>query len=223
MRGFAGTKFSNIEMGTMGWRWLDDHSMEHKFRMPNSHCVPEGEGKVRLLSLQHWAKAVKRAGKNSTSTGETTHANRTKLFWNNYKHKLTIPIAKSNNVVTFSLAPGHAKYHAFCAMVDNQDCDNQSSVLVESNIVSDDNNDNEAPIQVDQWRNVREEVSKGKKQTPFGGCTFGHYGFNMNGKCQGCAIMQDKEDNQKSNDVAESLCYHQKFHGVSFTKLQTMS
>ena len=56
MRGFGGTRTKTLECGTLMLKWLDDDGLEHKFKMPNSYCVPEGE--MRLLSQQHWAKEI---------------------------------------------------------------------------------------------------------------------------------------------------------------------
>ncbi len=53
IRGFAGTKTSGVKIGTLRWSWLDDQGIEHTFNIPKSYFVPQG--KVRLLSPQHWA------------------------------------------------------------------------------------------------------------------------------------------------------------------------
>jgi hypothetical protein len=52
VKGFAGHRTSNVQRGTIEWRWADDGT----HRIPNSFYVPDG--KVRLLSPQHWASTL---------------------------------------------------------------------------------------------------------------------------------------------------------------------
>ena len=117
IKGFAGTKTTGIKIGTIKWSWLDDDGIEHTFNIPNSYYVPQG--KMRLLSPQHWAKynesknKVKR-GQYKGTLSQTTSEDVT-LMWNDRKAKLTVPLARENNVATFYLAPGFTKYFAFCA------------------------------------------------------------------------------------------------------------
>ena len=96
----------------MVWKWLDDDGVKHKFTMSNLHCAPEG--KVGLLSPQHWAK-TQNNNKPIEGTGETTLSNRSALFWGQCQHKLTMPLGKADNVPTFRCAPGFTKHAAFCA------------------------------------------------------------------------------------------------------------
>ena len=56
IRGFAGSQVRNVKMGTIRWKWLDDTGVTHTFRIPRSYYIPSGN--VRLLSPQHWAKAI---------------------------------------------------------------------------------------------------------------------------------------------------------------------
>ena len=63
IKGFADSKTSGIKVGTLLWSWQDDAGMEHSFKIPNSYYVPQG--KVRLLSPQHWAKHQRVRGKNN--------------------------------------------------------------------------------------------------------------------------------------------------------------
>ena len=51
IKGFGGTKTTNVKVGTLSWTWNDDYGVPHKFTIPNSYFVPSG--KVRLLSPQH--------------------------------------------------------------------------------------------------------------------------------------------------------------------------
>jgi hypothetical protein len=56
IRGFAGTKTTNVQIGTISWRIEDDNGKVTTHVIPNSYYVPDG--KVRLLSPQHWAKML---------------------------------------------------------------------------------------------------------------------------------------------------------------------
>jgi hypothetical protein len=50
IKGFGGARTTNVKMGTIRWKWLDDKGQEHKFLIPKSYYVPDGN--VRLLSPQ---------------------------------------------------------------------------------------------------------------------------------------------------------------------------
>ena len=54
IKSFGGTRTTNVQRGTLRWRWLDNDGKTHKFLIPNSYYVPSG--KVRLLRPRHWAK-----------------------------------------------------------------------------------------------------------------------------------------------------------------------
>jgi hypothetical protein len=57
IKGFGGTRTTGIMIGTLAWSWMDDAGREHKFLIPKSFYVKEGN--VRLLSPQHWAQTQK--------------------------------------------------------------------------------------------------------------------------------------------------------------------
>lgn len=61
IKGFGGTRVTNVKVGTLRWKWEDDQGVITEFLIPNSYLVPDG--KVRLLSPQHWAQtqATKRS------------------------------------------------------------------------------------------------------------------------------------------------------------------
>ena len=67
IKGFGGTRTQNVKMGTIKWKWLDDEGKEHKFIIPKSYYVPDG--KVRLLSPQHWGQTMKTNEKSLLGTG----------------------------------------------------------------------------------------------------------------------------------------------------------
>ncbi len=53
IKGFGGSKTSNVKIGTISWKWLDHEGQSHKFVIPKLFYVPSGD--VRLFSPQHWA------------------------------------------------------------------------------------------------------------------------------------------------------------------------
>ena len=57
IKGFGGSRTSQIKIGTLSWKWMDNEGKESKFLIPNSYYVPSGG--VRLLSPQHWARTKK--------------------------------------------------------------------------------------------------------------------------------------------------------------------
>ena len=54
IKGFAGTRTTNVKKGTILWKWEVDMRQVHEFLIPNSYYVPKGG--CRLLSPQHWAE-----------------------------------------------------------------------------------------------------------------------------------------------------------------------
>ena len=71
IKGFGGMIVrSNIQVGTLLWRFQDDMGVAHAFKIPNSYLVPEGG--MRLLSPQHWAKVQKHKDKGRLGTGRLT-------------------------------------------------------------------------------------------------------------------------------------------------------
>jgi hypothetical protein len=103
IKGFGGSRTRNIKIGTIVWRWNDDQGKHHKFVIPKSFYVPEGN--VRLLSPQHWAQTQKDK-KPKQGTGCETLGDKVTLFWNQRKCKLTVPLGEADNVATFTMADG---------------------------------------------------------------------------------------------------------------------
>lgn len=112
IKGFGGSRTHDVKMGTIRWRWLDDSGSIHEFRIPRSYYIPSG--KVRLLSPQHWAQSISgKNRRNGNAAGETTTGDKTVLFWENGRYKLTIPMCSKTNVATFQTAPGYKGYQLF--------------------------------------------------------------------------------------------------------------
>jgi hypothetical protein len=139
IKGFGGSRTTNIQTGTLQWLLEDDDGKVHTFRIPNSYYVEQGG--VRLLSPQHWAKAqsdTKRRG-----TGSETTSKQVELFWGGRKFKKTVPMDASN-VATLRLAPGYTRFGAFCAEaeVDSEEED-AHPMCFDANVVSDNEDDGE--------------------------------------------------------------------------------
>ena len=49
IKGFGGTRTTNVKIGTIIWKWTDYQGKEYKFKIPKSFYVPDGG--VRLLSV----------------------------------------------------------------------------------------------------------------------------------------------------------------------------
>ena len=100
--------------------------------MPDSHFVPDGE--MRLLSPQHWSRAMGQ----KKEAGEDTNGTRTRLHWNGGKNKLIVPLGLNDNVAMFDTAPGHKKCKAFCSTTDNEESKDNPTLLADLNVISKD-------------------------------------------------------------------------------------
>jgi hypothetical protein len=211
IKGFGGSRTTGIKIGTISWKWLDDDGKEFKFLIPKSFYVPGGG--ARLLSPQHWARTHKDE-KPTQGTGSETDARKVTLFWNQRKHKLTIPLGKQDNVATFHLAPGYQKFSAFCAEAElNLDEEQHSPIICQpAGTVSDDDSED-----ADEYPDIldSDEDEASPMQTP----------FELDGPRgrEAPAIVEDEEDHQPTNLAAEMLRYHQKFGHTPFKKLQEMA
>ena len=229
--GFGGTKTSNVFIGTIKWKFADDNGMVHTFRIPNSFYVPNG--RVRLLSPQHWAQA-QRDGKPIEGTGSETTREVCKLYWKQRRFQLTVPRDKETNVFTFRLAPGYNKYHAFTVIAGKQHDDDDNPIIAAPSIVSDDEaeSDDEAksndamdatdPSPPSQTRRVPDRPGT----TPM---TATPVDFDLDGTgtaavpTQTPAVIEDDEDTQPTNVAAEFLKYHIRFNHCSPIKIQEMA
>ena len=218
VKGFGGSRVTNIMEGTLKWKWSDDEGVIHTFTIPNSYCVPHG--KARLLSPQHLAKAMK----NKKGTGENTDGDECTLHWNDRKHKLTVPLDKQTNAATFTLAPGCDKFNAFCAECE---CDCQEEfidpvIANPTEVVSDDETDAAAESEdKEPFYFDAEEVEDDKPRD---------FTFDLNGPTNTAGqnsdiphVVDDEEDRQPTNLAAQLLrCHHACGH-MPFPKLQVMA
>ena len=214
IKGFGGSRTTNVKIGTITWKWIDDQGMTHKFVIPKSFYVPEGN--VRLLSPQHWAQAQR---DKTNGTGSETLKDKVTLFWNNRKYKLTVPLGKDDNVATLYTAPGFRKFESFCATagIDYEQETANPIIATETLIVSDDDQEN------DSFENLSKEPQEEDWCQPID-TTFE---FQLN-KGTGPAIIEAEDDEsgikeQPTSNAAELLRYHHAFGHVSFLKLKEMA
>jgi hypothetical protein len=68
--------------------------------IPNAYYVPDG--KVRLMSPQHWAQQRSNKDRHG-GAGSTTMGTHVELFWDDRKYRRTVPLdLVGNNVATFN-------------------------------------------------------------------------------------------------------------------------
>ena len=209
IKGFAGSKTTGIKTGTIKWSWLDDNGVEHTFNIPNSYYVPQG--KVRLLSPQHWAKHNETKCKKTQYKGtlSQTTSEEVTLLWNNRKSRLTVPLAKENNVATFYLAPGFSKYFTFCAETElDTETDRQDPLVcqdAQQNNLELEDTENEGKWTHEPRLTIFHDtdIPKRSMQDPEG-------------------VKDDSIDVQKST-MAEFLLLHQRMGHIPFQKMKIMA
>jgi hypothetical protein len=162
IKGFGGTRTTNIKIGTLVWRWNDDQGKHHKFVIPKSFYVLQGN--VQLLSPQHWAQARKDR-KSTAGTGSETPDDKVTLFGNQRKCKLTVPLGRNDNVAIFSLADGFKSSQAFCAEaeVDYQQEQTAPIIAIPAQTISDDKESDDNEVQEDDPR-IENERSPSKEE-----------------------------------------------------------
>jgi transposase InsO family protein len=210
IKGFGGSRTRNIKIGTIAWQWDDNQGKTHKFTIPNSFYVPEGN--VRLLSPQHWAQAQNDT-KPLQGTGSETTSTDVILFWAQRKYALTIPLGRNDNVATFNMSPGYTQYSAFCATAGFDDTTDLENPIIASPALPD-SSDQEKVLHSDPGSVEPEELYC----QPIG------TDFDLNGpSATTTAVIQDEEDRQPTTLVAELIRYHHRFNHISFPRLQEMA
>jgi hypothetical protein len=117
VRGFGGSKTTNVMQGTLQWKWVDDQGRTHKFTKPNANYVPQG--RVRLLSPQHWAKSVEKCKQQDPCSPICeTYSDCVILRWNQRECSKTVPLDPITNVATMAQTADYTKFHAFCSKVN---------------------------------------------------------------------------------------------------------
>ena len=213
IKGFGGSKTTGVKMGTIVWKWEDNEGKISKFTIPNSYYVPQG--KVRLLSPQHWAKVQQTNNKKSDNkyhgTISQTTAEDVTLMWNNRKSKLTVPLSRDSNVATFHLAPGYNSYTEFCM---NAELSNDNEIIISDERPL-------TPKEVDSptgvWsKDLHAKFLNGpvkkttEEQVP-------EYDFDID-------VTEDRsKEDDGDNTSLELLRIHHRFVHISFKKLQHMA
>jgi hypothetical protein len=223
VRGFAGTKTTNVQMGTIQWRFEDDTGKVSTHTIPHSYYVPDG--KVRLLSPQHWAKSLPPHRRPSNNVApEMTFHDRVELRWDKDASVKTIMLDPNTNVATFTLAPDYKDFQAFCTLADMNDddeCDNQPMCSAVE-IVSDSEDESD---EVDHEKHEDDDVDEDETILP---TQPRNTSFDLDGPSAYTnqrlpVVIEDEEDRQPTNVSAEFLRYHQKFNHISPKRIQMMA
>ena len=211
VKGFAGSRTANLQVGIIEWKIEDDNGKVTKHRIPNSYYVPEGG--VRLLSPQHWAKTMSVATRPQKGVApEQTFHDRVVLTWNQGRSIKTVYMDPGTNVATFTKAPAYSKYHKFCldAQIDDDEELDQPHCL-ECNageIVTDDEADSDSDDEGTPSPRRSHFELNGPRQTAYRNTP---------------VIVEDEEDLVKDNVSAEFLRYHHKFNHASPKRIQLMA
>ena len=221
IKGFGGSRTTNVMVGTLRWSFEDDDGKVHTFRIPNSYYVKDGG--IRLLSPQHWAKSQA----NRKGTGEETLWDRCTLFWNNRRYLRSIPLSPGSNVATIHLASGYQKYHAFCAEANIPEDEVEDPITFDTGVVSDDEEDDS--IEEDQTTFEEENQpaassdSLDRHQSPRKFDLDLHATPESSPDEPAVVVIDDEEDRQPSNTASEFLKYHIKYGHCSTKRIQAMA
>ena len=106
-----GPKLRVMKRGTLVWKVEDDDGNTHVFYIPGSLYVPDG--RTRLLSPQHWARALVLCGDDKNTTCARQFYNRNVMTWGDRGqfHK-TVYCSSRSNVPMMSSAGGYTQYEA---------------------------------------------------------------------------------------------------------------
>ncbi len=228
IKGFAGSRTVNVSIGTLRWEWEDDNGTTHTFLIPNSYYVPDG--KVRLLSPQHWAQSQTSSRKKRESCGERTTGNGCELFWGEgFTKRINLG---NNNVATFPMAPGFKQFAIFCEEA-GIDAMSDDTVAIPAGIISDSETEDEdeedqsrvrrqlsnpwAPSKTKEWTDTESEKSTT---------------LDMNGPESTTAtqlpdalpnIIPDEESRQPVIKMSQLLALHHQYGHIPMRKLQEMA
>ena len=227
IKGFGGERVMEVFQGTIVWKWCDNNGMVHRFKIPNSYYVPEG--KVRLLSPQHWARTqIGSSVKEREGTGEKTLAHKTILFWGNGRYQLDVYLGAQDNVATFYLAPGFKKFGLYCqeCKIDYDATMDDPLIADATTAVSDDEDDGDDDVTAEPPKQQRLPLWSritglpiGRQQAQREASTPTHTptqsDFNLNGPATGNrpkpVVIEEEEDRQPTTDASLLLRYHHKF------------
>ena len=237
VKGFGGARVTNVKVGTLRWTWDDNSGQQHTFDIPNSYYIPDG--KVRLLSPQHWAQTQNgnNRDKLKDNCGERTNARQCTLYWNDGKNQLHIPLGRKDNVATFPMSPGYKLFAAFCCEAGMDTDSVEEPLAMPAGIISndedfdnDDVNPDPPPTVAHHWAppTAAPTHDASPQQTPL------ETDFNLNGpsitdseggKMPATTpnVIIDEENRQPGNEMAQLLMAHHQYGHASMRKLQTMA
>jgi len=227
---FKGTMVPlEIYEATLLWPVLDDDGLAHDWVLKKSYYVPEAQ--MRLMSPQHWAQTRTDEPDKSRPPRVITFADKVVIEWNQHQHKITVPIDPINNVATFYLAPSFKAYHTFVQDAGLEDDSNPC--IMESNVVSDDEDDDSVMFthptaedppeqEPDDWADASEGVGIATEPREIhidivpeddGGAH----------RTTECMHADPDEEDRLSTDTAKLLRIHQNYNHISFPKLKEMA
>ena len=132
--GYNKSTTSNLQMGTLRWKWTDDNGLPHVHLIPHSFYSPSGG--CRLLSPQHWAQQSPHKAYSITTATDIT------LVWGDGKYKKTVPLGTNDNVATLYSTPGYEKFHSFLTTAEYDDDDDNPIICKEATSIIEDEDDN---------------------------------------------------------------------------------
>ena len=166
------------------------------------------------MSPQHWAKYHQKdhcKNKGYHGTLSQTTCQDVTLLWNDRKARLTVPLAKENNVATFYLAPGFTKYYAFCAQAGLDDEVDLKDPLIchqVEDVISDEN------VNVDKMIGENTPWQSNQKVVHF-------HNDDWKDKTVGKKLTEPEGGHKYSS--AELLKIHQRLGHMSFAKMKVMA
>ena len=124
--------------GTVAWRIEDDDGQQNKFVIRNTYCVPDAPH--RLLCPQQWAQQANDHVPTPEGTGCMTTSRHVILFWDQRRHRKTIPLDTKLNIGFLHSAPGCKQFAAFVASheMDHNLESNRNLSIFETHIIPDD-------------------------------------------------------------------------------------
>jgi hypothetical protein len=205
---FGGRRVANFKVGTIKWKVLDDEGKRHTFRIPKSFYIPDG--KCRLLSPQHWAKAMAdKKGPNQPK--ETTTSKKVTLKCGQGKYKLTVPLGKGDNLATFSLDPGYSKLHSYSAVIGPGVYDDENPTESTEGLGNTEGEEGEVNMKVREpykWKKKSFDQEGGSRQDrnqPLQAQRFEIDGPNVDVLRGNPEVIRDEEERMPETDMAQFL------------------
>jgi hypothetical protein len=220
IKGFAGSRTINVSIGTLRWEWEDDGGATHTFLIPNSYYVPDG--KVRLLSPQHWAQSQTASRKKRQTCGERTDGNGCELYWGDgFTKRIKLGI---DNVATFPMAPGFKQFAIFCQEA-GIDATSNETIAMPAGIISDSDDDEEEESLNDRKRRQAPWTATKSNSDPKS--TFEVNGPQVTNDTQPQEslpnIIPDEEYRQPVSEMSQLLALHHQYGHIPMRKLQEMA